>query len=405
MTDLWQPKDQHQVEDALRQALEQGLKLELVGRGTKRGLGRPISSNAKLDLSSLSGVRLYEPEELVMTAGPGTPLAEIEATLDKHHQALAFEPPNWNLLWGQPLSSPSIGGAFLCNLSGPRRFKTGAARDHLLGFHAVSGRAESFKSGGRVVKNVTGYDLSKLICGSYGTLAVVTELTFKVLPKPEKARTLLLFGLNAADATKAMSEAVGSSHDVSGAAYLPSDVAISSTVDYVNRAGSSITAIRLEGFGPSVNARLQALREQFRSYSQEELHSHNSANLWQELRDLSYFNVDFSRAFWRISMAPMMGYKVIEYLRFLNGRYVLDWAGGLIWFECASPEPEATTIRDALVACGGGNATLIRAEDAARSALEIFQPESAPVALLSRRIKESFDPQAILNPGRMRIDF
>jgi len=404
MSATWTPTTADEVLDALLQAAAEGTRLELVGRGTKRGFGRPVRSNALLDLSRLSGIRLYEPDELVMTALPGTPLAEIEAALAAKNQELAFEPPDLGPLYGAAAGGGSIGGAFLCNLAGPRRFKAGAARDHLLGFHAVSGRAERFKAGGRVVKNVTGYDLSKLLCGSFGTLAAATEITFKVLPKGEKVRTLLVFGQTPAEAAEFMSRAAGSPHEVSGATHLPADVAALSAIDRVAKPGVSVTAIRVEGFGPSVEARLAALATLASRLPRDELHSANSRGFWQEVRDLQFFTGHPERALWRLSLAPLDCGKILASLGPLGGRWLLDQAGGVIWFELPdASSPRAAQVRGALGGAGG-YATLLRADAGAREATDVFEPEPAGVRALAAGIKRSFDPTGLLNPGRMRAD-
>jgi len=219
------PRDAKDVEAAVQWALGEGKALELVGHGSKRAIGRPAQTDVTLDLSALTGITLYEPEELVLSAKAGTPLAEIEALTASNGQQLAFEPMDYGPILGAEAGRGTIGGALAVNLSGPRRIKVGAARDHFLGFTAVSGRGESFKSGGRVVKNVTGYDLCKLIAGSWGTLAAMTEVTIKTLPMPETEQTVLVRTPGVAKAIEAMTAAIGSSCDVSGAAYLPAGVA------------------------------------------------------------------------------------------------------------------------------------------------------------------------------------
>src|SRR5437868_13858901 len=219
------PSDLSELRDAVAEALAAEGPVEVVGGGSKRGLGRPLQTAHTLDLSRLSGIRDYAPSELVLTAGAATPLAEIERALAKHNQMLAFEPPGWGGLLGVEDAAPTLGGVLACNLSGPRRVKAGAARDHFLGFQAVSGRAEIFKAGGRVVKNVTGYDLMKLLAGSFGTLAVMSELTIRTVPAPEKTRTVLVFGLDDTSAIAALTEALHSPNEVTGAAHLPLAVA------------------------------------------------------------------------------------------------------------------------------------------------------------------------------------
>src|SRR6266446_9770030 len=250
MVDRFTPRDQKDVAAAVEWALAGGKTLEIVGGGSKREIGRAAQWDLTLDLSGLSGVTLYEPEELVLSAKTGTPLAEIEALVESKGQQLAFEPMDYGPILGQPADAGSLGGALAANLSGPRRIKVGAARDHFLGFAAVSGRAETFKSGGRVVKNVTGYDLCKLLAGSFGTLAAMTEVTIKVLPRAETEATVLVLGLDDASANAAMSAAMASSCDVSAAAHLPRNMVMHFAGLYVDQAA---TAFRIEGFAPSVN--------------------------------------------------------------------------------------------------------------------------------------------------------
>ncbi len=256
MADTLKPRDAKEVEDAVRWALGNDKALELAGQGTKRAIGRPSQTDLTLDLSGLTGVTLYEPAELVLSARAGTPMAEIEALLDKNKQELAFEPMDYGPLLGGEANGGTLGGAIAANLSGPRRIKAGAARDHFLGVTAITGRGETIKSGGRVVKNVTGYDLCKLLAGSWGTLAAMTDVTVKVLPKAETEATVLVAGLDDARACAAMAAAMGSSSDVSGAAHLPDHVA--SWFDGLPRTEAS-TVLRLEGFAPSVEHRKAAL--------------------------------------------------------------------------------------------------------------------------------------------------
>ena len=403
MPSTFKPTDDTQVLDAVAWALGAAAPLEITGRGSKRGLGRPFQSDHTLDLSALSGINFYEPEELILSAKPSTPIPEIEAALAERGQMLAFEPMDTGPLFGQPGGQGSIGGVFACNLSGPRRIKMGAARDHLLGFNAISGRGEAFKSGGRVVKNVTGYDLSKLITGSYGTLAVLTELTFKVLPAPEKTYTVLLAGLDGEAATRAMAAAMNSAHEVAGAAHLPADIAKRSAVSYVTGAGASITALRLEGFGPSVEQRCRELRDALASFGAlEELHSRNSARLWAEIRDAAYLAEPTDRLIWRLSVPPSAGIAVAAALgASLGAEAFFDWSGGLVWLSLpASADAGHGAVRAAIAACGG-HATLVRAPADIRAAVPVFQPQPGPLAALSARVKDSFDPKRVLNPGRM----
>jgi glycolate oxidase FAD binding subunit len=400
MTADFRPLNEEHLRECVAHALANGEPLEIAGLGTKRGLGRPAQAAKRLDMSEFAGIRFYEPEELVMSAGAATPLAEIEAALAAKDQCLMFEPPHLGHLYGTEPVPGSIGAAFVCNLGGPRRFRAGAARDHLLGFRGVSGRAEIFKSGGRVVKNVTGYDLSKLVCGSHGTLAALSEVTFKVLPAPEKVWTVLAFGLDARAATRAMADMAGSPHELSGIAHLPEDIASESDVDFVSGAGATVTAFRVEGPGPSVEHRAGALKHALGALAEvEELHSRRSAAFWREVRDVQPL-VGRDRTVWRVSTTPTEGAGLLQaVLGQASGCGYLDWAGGLVWLALDRLEDGGENlVRGALKE---GHATLMRAPDAVRSAVPVFQPQPPPVAAISRRIREGFDPKAILNPGRM----
>ncbi len=404
MQDTIAPDSAEALTAAIENAAADKRPLEVIGHGSKRGLGRSSNLAQALDLSKLSGITLYEPEELVLTAGAGTPLAEIEKAIAKANQVLAFEPPDLGALLGGPPGKGSIGGVLACNLAGPRRIKAGAARDHFLGVTAVSGRAEIFKAGGRVVKNVTGYDLMKLLAGSYGTLAAMTSATIKVLPKPEKCYSVLVFGLDPAEALRAMTRALGSPHEVSGAAHLPASAAASSQVDYVAEQKSSVTALRLEGPATSVEHRTAALRAELADLGPtEELHSANSDVLWREVRDVKAFQSNVERLIWRVSVPPASTPEILARLAATlpTMDYLLDWGGGLIWLTLPpASDAHCSVVRGAL-GPAGGHATLLRAPQTTRAAVQVFQPQPPALAALSQRLKDSFDPLHLLNPGRM----
>jgi glycolate oxidase FAD binding subunit len=397
MTDTLKARDAKDVEDAVRWALAEGKTLELAGRGSKRALGRPSQSDLTLDLSGLSGVTLYEPEELVLSAKAGTPIAEIEALVEGRGQQLAFEPMDCGPILGGPANAGSLGGVLAANLSGPRRIKAGAARDHFLGFSAVSGRAETFKSGGRVVKNVTGYDLCKVLAGSYGTLAAMTEVTIKVLPAPETEATVLVMGLDDTRANQAMAAAMGSSCDVSAAAHIPGNMA----GHFEGLAANAVTAFRLEGFAPSVKHRKDALAGLLRAYGTiESIDAAPSRKFWRGVRDAASFWSNNDWPLWRISTTPARGAEFAAKLP-PGAQWFYDWAGGLIWIALPpSHSAGAATIRRA-TALTGGHATLIRAPAATRASVEVFEPQAGALAGVTKRVKESFDPKGVLNPGRM----
>ncbi|HXY89104.1 MAG TPA: FAD-binding protein, partial [Xanthobacteraceae bacterium] len=288
MTDTLKPRDERDVVEAVAWAAAEEKTLEVVGGGTKRAIGRAAQTDLTLDGSGISGVVLYEPEELVLSAKAGTKLAEIETALTKNRQELSFEPADLGPLFGGKAGAGTIGGMCAANLSGPRRIKAGAARDHALGVKAVSGRGEAFKAGGRVVKNVTGYDLPKLLAGSWGTLAVITEITLKVLPAAEDVATVLALGLADRQAIEAMSAAMATACEVSGAAHLPKNVA--ARVPSVAALNSAVTAFRLEGIAPSIAYRREKLETLLRPFGKlEALAAGDSRAFWRALRDVDPF--------------------------------------------------------------------------------------------------------------------
>ncbi len=400
MADTLKPRDAKEVEDAVCWALGNDKALEVAGQGSKRSLGRPSQTDLTLDLSGLSGVTLYEPAELVLSAKAGTPLAEIEALLEKNIQELAFEPMDYGPLLGLEAGKGTIGGTVATNLSGPRRIKAGAARDHFLGVTAVTGRAETIKSGGRVVKNVTGYDMCKVLAGSWGTLAAMTDVTMKVLPKAETEASVVVEGLDDARAARAMAAAMGSSCDVSGAAHLPDHVA--SYFDGLPKPQAA-TVLRLEGVAPSVAHRKLALAALMKAFGAVAmLDEKESRALWRSVREVKPFTTAASRdrPLWRISTAPSRGHEIAALITPAAQMYY-DWGGGLIW--AAMPfanEPDATSIRNA-VASLGGHATLVRAPASLRASVDVFEPQDGGLAGLNKRVKEGFDPKGVLNPGRM----
>jgi glycolate oxidase FAD binding subunit len=360
---------------------------EVRGAGTKQALGRPPQVGKVLDLSGFQGITLYEPEELVLEAGAGTPLAVIEKALAENHQQLAFEPPNYSKLLGAK-NSGTLGGVMACGLSGPRRIKAGGPRDHILGIAGVSGRGEIFKAGGRVVKNVTGFDISKLMVGAYGTLVALTRITVKVLPASETEETLVLSGLSDGHAVQAMSLAMQSSCEVSGAAHLP----------------GSKTLLRLEGFRPSVIYRRDKLATLLKSFgSTDVLAQKQSHKQWQEIRDIHPLAGNPDRNLWKLSVAPSTSAATIAKIcQQLEARYFLDWAGGLIWLDVpATSDASAATIRGSFE---HGHATLIRASTKVRSKVDVFQPQNPALSALTVRVKHSFDPKGVFNPGRMYKD-
>ena len=397
------PCTEDELIEVIRWAMSGPHPLELIGSGSKRLLGRPMQVEQTLNLSSFAGISEYNPAELVITAGAGTPLSDVEAVLLENGQMLAFEPASYaNMLGGK--SSGTLGGIVACNVSGPRRISAGAARDHLLGFSAVSGRGESFKSGGKVHKNVTGYDLCKIMTGSWGTLAAIHEVSLKVLPIPEIVRTLIVPGLTDDQAISLLSQGMASSTNISAAAHLPTEIAVQSQVQGISKLGTAITAMRIEGVRGSVESRTTELQSLFSSFGiLDSLHTHNSQVFWTEVRDASFFDGN-KDILWRLSAPPISGDKVVSELKKLAEVSVYyDWAGGLIWVSLSSGIEIDFRLVNKIATEYGGHATLMRAPENIRAIAPVFHPQPKVIAALTGRLKESFDPFGILNPGRMYL--
>ncbi len=386
------PKANEDVLAAIKWAAAEEVPLEVIGHGSKRALGRPTQTAHTLDMSSLTGVTLFEPEELVLSAKAGTPLSEIYELLEKHNQELQFEPVDLGTMLGGAVGFGTLGGLVNTNICGPRRLKYGSVRDHILGITAVSGRGEVFKSGGRVVKNVTGYDLAKGVTGSYGTLTVLTDIIVKILPKAETEQTLSIYGLSDAQATEAMALAMGSSAEISGAAHLPANLAN----------GTAATLLRLEGFAPSVEYRIEALGKLLADFgTHERLDEHTSKAQWWAVRDCLPFAGETSPV-WRISCTPSKGYRIVDAIKAaITADAFYDWQGGLIWLQVNEETAYADMVRAVVEANGGGHATLIRADAVTRQSVSVFQPQAPALTALSKRYRENFDPNGVLNPGRM----
>ena len=400
------PVDEREFSRLLGEATATATPVALAGAGTKANVGRPMNATTHLSTRALRGITLYEPSEMVMSARTGTALAQIEDALSARRQMLAFEPIELAPLVGVQAGQGTIGGVFATNLSGARRIRVGAARDHFLGVRAVSGGGEVFKSGGRVMKNVTGLDLCRGLAGSWGTLAVMCEVTFKVQPMPEETATLILLGLPDEIAVEVLCEAMTTPYEVSGAIHLQPALVARLWHDGLREQGHAVTALRLENFAKSVAYRKVRLMEHLKAYGEiHELDSENSLAFWGELRQLSVLQ-EGDAPLWRISTAPTAGPRVVAAISaYMRCRAFYDWSGGLVWAEVLpTTDAGAADIRR-VIATHGGHATLIRAEPQVRAAVEVFQPLEAGPDRLSRRLKATFDPAGILNPGRMYAGF
>ncbi|MBY8976703.1 glycolate oxidase subunit GlcE [Rhodobacteraceae bacterium NNCM2] len=379
------PTTEGELAEIVADAAKRAAPLEITGGGTRLGLGRPVQAEAKLSTSAISGISLYEPAALTLVVKAGTPVAEVEAALAGEGQMLPFEPMDHRSLLGST-GEPTIGGVVACAVSGPRRIQAGACRDAMIGVRFVDGRGEVIRNGGRVMKNVTGYDLVKLMAGQYGTLGVLTEIAFKVLPRPARSITVTIDGLEDAKAVNAMAEAMGSPFDVSGAAH-----------------ANGKTLLRVHGMADQAGYRAEQLARRLRAFGTvEQFEGEASDTLWQGVRDCAGF-AGTEGAVWRLSVKPSDAPGMVAAIhKALPAEVLYDWAGGLVWLKVPEEGDAGDAAIRAQTGARGGHATLVRASATTRAAVEVFEPEAAPLARISAGLRAKFDPSGILNPGRMR---
>ncbi len=385
---LIQPGTEAEVAAAVLDARAAKAPLSIEGGGTKRGLGRPSQTERTLSLKGLSGITLYEPSEMVIGAWAGTPLADVQRTLDDRGQMLAFEPMDYRPLLGST-GEPTIGAVAACGIAGPRRIMAGGARDSLIGVRFVNGRGEIIKNGGRVMKNVTGLDLVKLQAGAYGTLGVLTEVIFKVIPKPETVATLVLEGLDNAAAIRAMAAALQSPFEITGAAHEPGNIL----------PGDSMTYLRIEGFAEQIAYRTGELRKVLAAFGLlEPLGGKWPAKIWPYLRDGGQLVEHGLPYVWRCSVAPDKGALLAQDA---GGAAYFDWGGGLVWLGFKEADEMLAASINTAAARHGGYAMLVKAPDEFRARVNVFPPLDPAIQKLQAGLKASFDPDGVLNPGRM----
>ena len=402
------PEKEKDVSNFIKKFYKSNIPIEIVGSGSKRKIGKPLQCAKVLNLSKLNGIVEYLPEELYIKVKACTPLKEIEKELKKNNQQLAFEPINFGYLLNGTSDSGTAAGQVACNISGPRRFKVGSVRDHVLGFRGVNGRGDIIKSGGTVVKNVTGYDLSKLICGSYGTLVALTEITFKVLPSPEESKTLIIHDQQLVSAVDFLDKAVSSSNDISGATFLPiqsenngcmMDVEKTFKLNDLKHKGS-LTAIRVEGSKNSIEKRVQSLINELKviNLNISILETYQSEIFWNKVKNLEFFTLSKNNIL-RIVVPPSECTKLLYQLS-NKFKYFLDWGGSLMWLEAYELSEEMfESIRKKVVKLGG-YVTMIKNSDYLPYVEDVFTINSDRFNI-SQNIKKSFDPKRILNPGKM----
>ncbi|MFK0275378.1 glycolate oxidase subunit GlcE [Ensifer sp. NPDC090286] len=395
----FEPASEEGIATVVRAIAADKASLAVIGGNTRSGLGNPVRADRVLSTRRLSGIVSYNPAEMTITALAGTPLREIDEALAENRQMLAFEPMDHRPIFASS-GEPTIGGVFAANVSGPRRYVAGAARDSLLGIRFVNGEGEAIKAGGRVMKNVTGLDLVKLLAGSHGTLGILTEVTFRVLPLPPASETIVVSGLNDAEAAAVMAEAMAQTTEVSGAAHLPESVR--GRFLEGSLPDGAATVLRLEGLEASVAIRAEKLMKAIGRFGAvTRLDASQTAKLWVEIRDVKPYADGTRRSLWRVSVAPSLGHQLVAALRLQTGVDAFyDWQGGLVWLRMEA-DPEAELVRRYIKVLGGGHATLVRADDSYRQAIPSFEPQPLPVGQLSERVRAKFDPHRIFNPGRM----
>jgi len=386
---VFAPTDEAQAAEIVRASQIPGA-IDIVGGDTRRGFGRPRVGGRQMSMAKLSGIVFHEPAEMILRARSGTPMRAIEASLDAHKQILPFEPMDPRPLWGTT-GEPTVGGLVATALSGPRRISAGAVRDSLIGLRFVNGAGEILNTGGRVMKNVTGLDLVKILCGSHGTLGLTLEATFKLLPRPETEATIVLRRLDDISAIEAMSRALGSPYGLSGVATIHAGMGR----DFPR------TVLRLEGFSESVAYRVERLQTLLAEYDPRHvLNPPESDRMWRSIRDLDFLAEPRERAIWRVSVKPSLGAQLLKHIGQTALASLLDWGGGIVWIASDATEAAATTIRAATRACGG-HATLMRAADWLRGRIDVFEPPSPWAMAQTQKLKASLDPHGVFNAGRM----
>ncbi len=389
------PAHESGVVEAILAARAANEPLLIQGRGTKAGMLRPVQAARGLSTRNLTDVSLYSPQELIISAGAGITIPDLEAKLAEGGQGIIAEPPDLSALLGTE-GVQTLGGVVATNLSGPRRVAWGAMRDHVMGVRAVNGAGEVIRSGGRVLKNVTGLDLCKLLTGSYGTLAVLTEVTLKVLPRAELTGSLLLPGLDAVQGVAALSAALGSPYGVSGAAWLPADAA-ERVPELAGR--GAVAVVRIEDFARSVEYRLGRLTTDLAVFGTPVLLDDGASRAaWRAIRDAMPLRAEPGDAVWRVSVRPSNGPAAITALEATGARCFLDWGGGLVWIA-GPPALHDSVMATALA--GRGTWTVLRAPEPMRAAVDVIPAEAPALARITRRVKAAMDPSGILNPGRL----
>tara|TARA_B100000963_G_scaffold319639_1_gene301651 strand:- start:6493 stop:7695 length:1203 start_codon:yes stop_codon:yes gene_type:complete len=396
MSGLFSAKSEQEVSDFIFENYNKNNPLELVGNNSKK-IGRIIQASQSLSMEPMSGILEYFPEELYIKVLPGTSLNEIETVLKEKKQFLGFEPNDLGYIYTGKSNPGSIGGVVACNLSGPGRFKNGALRDHILGFKAVNGSGAKIKSGGTVVKNVTGYDLSKVISGSYGTLCAITEINLKVSPLPEYEETFLINNINYIQALEIFQVALDSSLEISGACFFPNENVSFFTLNDVKKDTSAL-GLRLQGPKSSVAERMLSLKKIFKDRSIIILDMFQTSIFWREIKNLEGY-ANTNGCICKVSLPITNMRNFLNHFENIEYKYFLDWGGNIAW--CLLSNPEDINQMRTFCLKHDGHLTVFRADDNFRKTHEFLTNSDTKLRIISKKLKESFDPKGILNPNKM----
>ncbi len=399
---ILKPNNEEEISEIIKECYKKNVPLEILGSGTKKSIGRNFQFEKTLSLSEYSGIIKYEPEELYIKVKSGTPMKQIRDELKKNNQHLAFEPVNFGLLFSGKNNEGTIGGVMSCNFAGPRRFKSGSVRDHILGFRGINGTGKIIKSGGTVVKNVTGYDLSKILSGAFGTLSVLSEITVKVLPKPESNKTLVVKNPHLKKGLDYLNIALSSSSDPSGAVFYPENFRSFFIFNDLTFSGP-ITAIRMEGSATSIDHRIKKLTKELQVTSDEIaiLAEEQSDIFWEDTRNLKVFS-ELKENLIRIVIPTSETFDLLNKLKIFEIKYFVDWGGSLIWVQLENINSKILNDIKMIVKDKSGYLTVIKIDDGLKSSIDVFTIDPIKHEI-SEKIKKSFDPKRILNPGKMYV--
>ena len=400
---IFSPKSEDEVSEIVENLFKNKTPVEIIGLGSKKFIGNKLQCSKILDLSNLSGIIEYFPEELYIKVKACTPIIEIEKKLNENNQQLAFETLDFGYIVSGKSNKGTAAGSVSCNFSGSRRFKVGSVRDYVLGFRGVNGKGDIIKSGGTVVKNVTGYDLSKLITGSFGTLVALTEITFKVLPKKPLNKTIIIHEILKKDIAQLFNKIINSSSEVSGSMYLPLDSNNKSDEIFKFndiKYSAPYIAIRADGSEKSIEERINNLSFELELNNNKiSILDYNQSDLfWKKVNNLELFS-NTKNSIFRVVIPQSKCASLLEHFD-KNYRYFIDWCGSLVWLEVSGlTEEKFFSLRKSIVELGG-YLTVIKQQENGLYIKENFTVNET-VLNISKKIKESFDPKKIFNPGKM----